>query len=78
MLITGAATGIGKAIALKFASHGANIVIKYSKSEAEAEDTLREVEQQGVKGLVCRADVSIDEQVRGMVDSSLWPHRRAD
>jgi len=33
VLITGAATGIGKAIALKFASHGANIVINYSKSE---------------------------------------------
>jgi len=40
VLITGAATGIGKAIALKFASHGANIVINYSKSEAEAEDVV--------------------------------------
>ncbi|CAG5080042.1 3-oxoacyl-[acyl-carrier-protein] reductase fabG [Thermobacillus xylanilyticus] len=78
VLITGAATGIGKAIALKFASHGANIVINYSKSEAEAEDTLREVEQQGVKGLVCRADVSIDEQVRGMVEQAVQAFGRID
>jgi 3-oxoacyl-[acyl-carrier protein] reductase len=78
VLITGGATGIGKAIALKFASHGANIVINYSRSEAEAENTLREVEQKGVKGLVCRADVSRDEQVRRLVDQAVRAFGRID
>jgi len=78
VLITGGATGIGKAVALKFASHGANIVINYSKSEAEAEAALREVEQKGVKGLLCRADVSVDEQVRNMVDQAVRAFGRID
>lgn len=78
VLITGGATGIGKAIALKFASHGANIVINYSKSEKEAEAALKEVEQKGVKGLLCRADVSVDEQVRNMVDQVVSAFGRID
>lgn len=78
VLITGGATGIGKAIALKFASHGANIVINYSKSEADAEATLKEVEQLGVKGLLCRADVTSEEQVRNMVEETVRVFGRID
>ena len=77
-LITGAATGIGRAVALKFAQHGANIVINYSKSAAEAEETLHEVEKRGVRGLVCRADVSRDDQVRRMVEETLRVFGRID
>jgi 3-oxoacyl-[acyl-carrier protein] reductase len=77
-LITGGATGIGRAVALKLAQGGANIVINYSKSQAEAEDTLHEVEKKGVKGILCRTDVSSDDQVRRMVDEALRAFGRID
>ncbi len=48
-LITGAARGIGKAIALKFASEGANIAFTDLKIDELAEETAKEIESQGVK-----------------------------
>jgi 3-oxoacyl-[acyl-carrier protein] reductase len=63
VLITGGATGIGKAVALNLAREGANIVINYSRSIKEAEETLTEIEQLGVKGLILQADVSDNKQV---------------
>ncbi len=48
-LITGAARGIGKAIALKFASEGANIAFTDLKIDENAENTIKEIEAFGVK-----------------------------
>ena len=48
-LITGAARGIGKSIALKFASEGANIAFSYIADETEAEELKQELEKLGVK-----------------------------
>lgn len=48
-LITGAARGIGKAIALKYASEGANIAFTDLKIDENAENTLKEIEAFGVK-----------------------------
>ncbi len=77
-LITGAATGIGRAIALRFARAGAGIVVNYSRSEAEARDTLREVEACGVPALLYQADVADDSQVRRMCDAVLRELGRID
>jgi 3-oxoacyl-[acyl-carrier protein] reductase len=48
-LITGAARGIGKSIALKFAAEGANIAFSYIADETEAEELKQELEKLGVK-----------------------------
>jgi 3-oxoacyl-[acyl-carrier protein] reductase len=48
-LITGAARGIGKSIALKFASEGADIAFSYIADESEAQELLQELETLGVK-----------------------------
>jgi 3-oxoacyl-[acyl-carrier protein] reductase len=48
-LITGAARGIGKSIALKFASEGADIAFSYIADESEAQELLQELEKLGVK-----------------------------
>ncbi|OLS13090.1 MAG: 3-ketoacyl-ACP reductase [Promethearchaeota archaeon CR_4] len=65
--ITGAGSGIGRAIALRYAREGANVAINDLKVES-AEQTSREVEALGVKSLVLPADVSDSEQVQALVE----------
>jgi 3-oxoacyl-[acyl-carrier protein] reductase len=67
-LVTGSATGIGRAIALALAGEGADIVVNYSKSEAEARDTAAIAETMGRRATIYRADVGDRAQVKAMVD----------
>ncbi|MCU1530048.1 MAG: short-chain dehydrogenase/reductase [Frondihabitans sp.] len=57
-LVTGSARGVGKAIALRYASLGANVVVNYSEDEANATRTVEEVEAFGVEAIAVKADVS--------------------
>ena len=66
-LITGGATGIGRAVALTLARNGADVAINYSRSEKEAIETAEEIKQLGVKALLCPGDVADDGQVQKMV-----------
>lgn len=66
-LVTGGAIRVGKAITLALAKAGANVVINYNTSSTEADQTVREVEALGVKGLAVQADVSQAAQVQAMV-----------
>lgn len=56
VIVTGAAKGIGKAIAVAFAKKGCNIVLNYHSSISD--DTIKEIEQQGVKCMPVQGDVS--------------------
>lgn len=62
-LVTGGNRGIGKAIALRLAQAGADIMINYVGSEEEAQATVAEIEALGVKAACCYADVSDGAQV---------------
>jgi 3-oxoacyl-[acyl-carrier protein] reductase len=66
-LVTGAATGIGRATAVRFARHGLAVAINYSRSEKEAEETLAVVRSHGVPAILCRANVADDAAVRATV-----------
>lgn len=57
-VVTGSARGIGKAVALRYASLGASVVINYSADGDNARRTLAEVEEAGGRGIVVRADAS--------------------
>ena len=57
-LITGSARGLGKAIAERFASLGANIVVNYSKDIASANEVVSNIESLGVRAIAVQADVS--------------------
>lgn len=66
-LVTGSATGAGRAVALRFAARGLAVAVNYSRSEADAQETLSAVERLGVPAILCRADVADDAAVRAMV-----------
>ena len=69
VLITGGATGIGRATALALARLGLNIAINYSRSEDDALTAAAEVQAAGAACLIYRADVADDLQVRALVDA---------
>jgi 3-oxoacyl-[acyl-carrier protein] reductase len=66
-LVTGSATGIGRATALALARRGCQVAINYTQSQREAEATVREAQGLGVRAFSHRADVSNDESVRALV-----------
>lgn len=66
-LVTGSATGIGRACAVRFAALGYNVVVNYSRSEADACETVRLVEAQHVRALLHQCDVGDDAAVRAML-----------
>src|SRR5450759_2134992 len=77
-LVTGSATGMGRATSLMLARQGAHVVVNYTRSEAEAKETAAAVEALGRKALLVRADVSDDRQVSAMVDETVKTFGRLD
>src|SRR5262249_4945536 len=66
-LVTGSATGIGRACAVRLAQAGLAVAVNYSRSEGAAEETLAEVQACGVPALLCEANIADDAAVRRMV-----------
>jgi len=66
-LVTGSATGIGRAVAVRLARHGLAVAVNYSRSEAEARETLAQVQALGVPALLGKANVADDRAVGGLV-----------
>ena len=77
-VVTGSATGIGAATAQKLAESGCHVVINYTKSEKEARETVAACEAFGVETILCRADVSADEDCRRMVDEAITKWGKID
>ena len=77
-IVTGGGTGVGRATALELARQGCSVLINYSRSRDEAEQTAGEIEALGVKGLVVKADVANDAECRQMVDAAVKAFGRLD
>lgn len=79
VLVTGGATGIGKATAIQFANAGAaGVAINYRTAKKEAEQVAAEVKRIGAKALCVHADVKKDDQVRQMIGQVGDHFRRLD
>ena len=70
-VITGSGRGIGKSIALKLASHGANIVINDIPSSDYADETCEEVKKLRVECIVVKGDVRNTEDVQKLVSETM-------
>jgi glucose 1-dehydrogenase len=77
-IITGAGSGIGRAIALRFAREGADIVIVYSRNDANAKESAQMIEALGKRALVCKADASIPQSMAEVVDQAVHTFGRLD
>jgi 3-oxoacyl-[acyl-carrier protein] reductase len=62
-LVTGGGTGIGRACSLAFAREGADVAVNYSRSKDDAEETVGEIRNLGVKAVAIRANVASDAEV---------------
>ena len=69
VVITGAARRVGRQVATRLAQSGANIVVNYRTSVAEAEEAVSELNSLGVGSLAVQADVSTREGVARMSES---------
>ena len=78
VLVTGGTSGIGQAIAVRFAEYGANLAINYLTTSDEATETgdkvhacLKQVQQQGVRDVLVQGDVSKEDDVVRMFEDAV-------
>ena len=77
-LVTGSDQGIGKAIAIRFAQEGADVVINYNKNADNAQQTLQEVQATGRAGFVVQANLSQISETKRLVDEAVAHYGKLD
>ncbi len=77
-LITGADSGIGRAVAIAFAREGADVVIGYLSETADAEETARWVREAGRRAMLCPGDLSQPGVCERLVEQTMHEFGRLD
>ena len=77
-LVTGASRGIGRAVSLRLASQGYNVVLNFLRSKDAAVEVARQCSGEGAEVMIVRADVSSPDDVTGMVDGAIERFGRLD
>jgi len=70
-VVTGGARDLGRAISVKLASEGANVVINYYDNEADALETLKQVQDAGSKGIIVQGDMTKAIDVKRVFDEAI-------
>src|SRR5258706_3368711 len=77
-LVTGGAKRIGRAVALRLAGEGADVVIHYNRSKSEAEDAAAEIAKLGRKGVVLQADLCSVQEIKRLFQQTAERFGRLD
>ncbi|MBM3837377.1 MAG: glucose 1-dehydrogenase [Verrucomicrobia bacterium] len=77
-VVTGASRGVGKATALALAREGCSVLVNFSRSRGEAEQTVKEAQALGAKAALFPGDVSDDRVCREMMDEAARTFGRLD
>lgn len=77
-IVTGADSGIGRAIATIFAAEGATVVVNYAHNQQKAEEVRQLVQQQGGKVLVVQADIGQYQQAMGLIQQTVERFNQLD
>ncbi|HKL79126.1 MAG TPA: 3-oxoacyl-[acyl-carrier-protein] reductase [Mobilitalea sp.] len=77
-VVTGASKGIGRAIALQFAEHGAKVVVNYRSSIAQVEELLLAIRNIGSEAIAVQADVSQEEEAKSLIEAAVNEYGRID
>ena len=78
VFVTGGSRGIGKAIALKYAQNGYNVVINYVSDKTNVEELQKEFTKLNVECLIEKADVSKSEEVEKIVKKAIEKFNKID
>lgn len=78
VLVTGGSRGIGKAIALKYAKNGYNVVLNYISDNTDIEGLTKEFEAYGIEVLFVKADISKANEVEELVKQAIQKFGRID
>ncbi|WP_004444747.1 MULTISPECIES: 3-oxoacyl-[acyl-carrier-protein] reductase [Clostridium] len=70
-IVTGASRGIGRAIAIKLANLGANVVLNYRSDINSVNEVVKEIESKGVKAVAIQGDISKFEDAKKIVDEAM-------
>lgn len=71
VIVTGSSSGIGKACALHFANNGAHVVVNYSSNAEAGQKVLDEILSNGGSGILVKADVSKEDEVKAMFSEAV-------
>lgn len=77
-LVTGAAKRLGRAVALRLAEEGADVVIHYRSSQREAQDAVRDIENLGRRAVAIAAELGNVAAVKGLIDDATKHFGRLD
>jgi 3-oxoacyl-[acyl-carrier protein] reductase len=77
-VITGASRGCGRATGLNLARLGCDVVINYRRSKELADQTVKEIEDCGVRAMAVMGDVSDDQDCRSLMEAAFTAYGRLD
>lgn len=78
IVVTGAARGIGRAIAEELGLAGAKVIVNYVKSKEAAEDLVVKLQQRGTESIAIQADISDPQQAYRLIEETIQRFRRID
>ncbi len=77
-VVTGGSRGIGRAMALRFAAEGAQILLTYNHNEAAARETVALIEQEGGSAMALKGDVAVRADCQEVADKTIAKFKKID